>query len=287
MGYNTTSLNIIQANPIWGTGPGSYGTEYMRYKPTDAGEVQLAHNNFLQMGAEYGLFALFCLIAIYGFSFSALWRTRRSLSSFQYGLGYALVVSCVHSVVDFDLYVPSLGWTTFLLFSLVPTNGSQHFFKSKKPVRFIIRYGGVIVLILFLLVVAKVARGAVLADLGEKYQENQQYEKSVVAYQESLKQFPYQESVYIQLARIYMRLGAFDAAEKVMFAAVKVSPKNAMTWLFYAELMMQHDQVRGRIRSEEVLTALSKASSFYPTNMEIKNLLSICQQTAANRSHTN
>ncbi len=104
----------MAADNLWtGVGLGNFGTAYANYQYRGAGDVQAAHNDYLQALCETGVFGFlaFCAFWLY----FAAWGARRILretDSLQRwvlsGLYAATIAFLVHSLVDFNFYNPSL-----------------------------------------------------------------------------------------------------------------------------------------------------------------------------------
>lgn len=72
-----TATNIVEKRPALGVGAGAFVLAYDRYAPGDAGPARTAHNSFLMIAAELGLFALGLYAAALGAAFFALGRLAR------------------------------------------------------------------------------------------------------------------------------------------------------------------------------------------------------------------
>jgi O-antigen ligase len=118
-------LAMIAANPLSGTGLGTFSLSFPRYKIY--GETAIwnqAHNEYLQVFAESGLigFALFVwgLVAFWrqGLSprLSNRWRLQPGLTL---GASLGMVALLFHSLSDFNLQIPSNGLLFVLLGALV------------------------------------------------------------------------------------------------------------------------------------------------------------------------
>ncbi len=75
----TTAINIFKAHPLTGVGPDNVKSVYAQYKPAEAEQSNPhLHNNFLQVLAERGIFALVCLIAAFVSIFIQLIKKMRT-----------------------------------------------------------------------------------------------------------------------------------------------------------------------------------------------------------------
>ena len=76
------AVGMMAAAPIFGIGAGQFFSQ--------SGQFENAHNNFLQIGAEFGLPALVLLLGLVGFAMRALWRSP-DLSTPMRGLAAGLL----------------------------------------------------------------------------------------------------------------------------------------------------------------------------------------------------
>ncbi|MEI6084822.1 MAG: O-antigen ligase family protein [Verrucomicrobiota bacterium] len=119
--YWQGAIQIARDHPWLGTGPGTFGSIYPKYKTALTEEAQLVHNNFLQMWSDSGvagfvIFALLWLVAL---------RDSFELARQRYGDAAAIAVCAalagwtVHSLMDFDLYVPGVAVPAFVLMGVL------------------------------------------------------------------------------------------------------------------------------------------------------------------------
>lgn len=118
--YWRTALSMIADNFWAGVGPGNFGAMYPRYKYVTAGETQHAHNDYLQIFAETGVFGVLTFCAFWGvFMLHALRRLIQMRNAprlwLAAGLFAGVFAFLLHAVVDFDFVNPSLAGTAFLL----------------------------------------------------------------------------------------------------------------------------------------------------------------------------
>jgi len=119
--------------PLIGVGPGTFMDFYPKF--AEAGFTRLAHNTYLQIGAEIGLPALIALVTLIFATIAAIWRVLgdsrvtetsgplRVLADLPTNASVAIRAALLASVaseavqnlIDSDLYVFSIGLTFFAL----------------------------------------------------------------------------------------------------------------------------------------------------------------------------
>jgi O-antigen ligase len=131
----TDTLKVISAYPLTGCGLGAFERGMYQFKTAaPANTVDFAHNDYLQMTAELGVPGVLLLGAL------VVLVLRRTLKVvlFQPGspnwypacalLGAILAIA-VHSLADFNLYVPAnalaFGWLTGLSMCLTPASAPR------------------------------------------------------------------------------------------------------------------------------------------------------------------
>ena len=121
MDYWRGAVAIAKDHPWVGTGPGTFGSIYPKYKTALTEEAQVVHNNFLQMWSDSGVLAFV--------SYALLWivavRDSFRLARQRVGDAAAMAVCgalagwTVHGLVDFDLYAPGVALPAFILLGTV------------------------------------------------------------------------------------------------------------------------------------------------------------------------
>lgn len=108
------AVRIVRDYPWLGTGPGTFGSIYPKYKTAPTEEAQLVHNNFLQMWSDSGVAAFVVFAAMWAVG---LWEAARLARRRGDVLGAALVAGMagwtVHGMMDFDLYLPGIALPAF------------------------------------------------------------------------------------------------------------------------------------------------------------------------------
>ncbi len=120
MDYWGGAVRIIRDYPWLGTGPGTFGSIYPKYKTAATEEAQLVHNNFLEMWSDSGVAAFVVFAALWAVGlWEAVRLARQRGDMVSAALLAAVAAWTVHGLVDFDLYVPGIAWSAFALLGVV------------------------------------------------------------------------------------------------------------------------------------------------------------------------
>lgn len=119
--YWRMTSKIIIDNPITGTGLGGYASMAQRYQ---IGSVysRYAHNNYLQIFAETGIFGFITYIWVALDIFTkgvSIIREDRSRRNEAFFLLIATAAFLTHSLIDFDWETPAIQITYFLLAGII------------------------------------------------------------------------------------------------------------------------------------------------------------------------
>jgi O-antigen ligase len=117
--YWRAALIVIDRHPILGTGPGTFQIPYAQIKRPGDEMARLCHNDYLEQATDSGIFGFM----IYGaMVFTLLLRLYRysikekPINWLSFGVWLGMFGLCLHSLVEFHLYVPALAWPLFFLF---------------------------------------------------------------------------------------------------------------------------------------------------------------------------
>jgi hypothetical protein len=121
--YWRTGTRMGLSNFFTGVGLGAFQTAYARYQDLDTPPVKAAHNDYVQVFAETGVFGVLLFTSFWAFFLA--WGLRQILRE-QYkgarwvltGLLAGILAFLLHSLVDFNFYNPSLATTQFALAGL-------------------------------------------------------------------------------------------------------------------------------------------------------------------------
>jgi hypothetical protein len=116
--YWRAALLVTERHPLLGTGPGTFQVPFGKMKRPDEEMARLCHNDYLEQGTDAGFPGLIIytgmimtfLMVLYRYSIQ---KTPLNWLSFAVWLG--ILGLCLHSLVDFHLYVAALAWPMFFL----------------------------------------------------------------------------------------------------------------------------------------------------------------------------
>lgn len=110
------ALRTATEHPLLGTGPGSFGRIYETKKRPDAEMARLAHNDYLEQASDSGLPGFAAYVVIWPVGLWVLYRgSRPANGGMTFAVWLGLAGWAAQSVVEFNLYMPALSWTAFLL----------------------------------------------------------------------------------------------------------------------------------------------------------------------------
>ena len=117
----TDSWRIFRDHPVRGTGLGTLQVVFPRYESVYDGKVaNHAHNDYVELLAETGVIGGLCFAVFLFLVFRRSWdEIQATLNPQDLALRMGALVACfgllVHSLVDFNLHIPSNALVFFLL----------------------------------------------------------------------------------------------------------------------------------------------------------------------------
>lgn len=132
------ALAMVQERPMLGFGGGTFAFAFPPYKVEPLPyNWDFAHNDYVQVAAEMGLVGLGCWLTIGIASCAfALWTLRKRQSPEALGAGAAVILASIsiglHSMVDFNLHVPSNAVTFVVILALVWAIPARHAGRSSR-----------------------------------------------------------------------------------------------------------------------------------------------------------
>jgi O-antigen ligase len=125
--YWQAAARTTMANPVLGTGPGSFQRPYAQIKSPKSEMARLTHNDYLEQFSDSGLPGgmayiawIFLALAIVG---KKIWLNH---NVFVFAIFSGLIGWFLQGLGEFSLYIPALAWTAFtLLGCLIGQNVNQ------------------------------------------------------------------------------------------------------------------------------------------------------------------
>ncbi len=125
------AFKIFLDHPLLGTGPGTFPLMLGRYQEIPYLSGLYAHNHYLQLASEMGLFGLLLLLAFLGWLFWKGFTIMKGLPPFSVerslalSLLAALSASALHAGIDFDWSYPAITLGVVVEAALLLSYGSR------------------------------------------------------------------------------------------------------------------------------------------------------------------
>ena len=254
--WKVTGL-MIKDKPFLGGGIGSFKINYLDYQARFLKEhpeynkywtnAKEAHNEYLQIGEEIGLFGLgiilIIILKLYNLFIIFLKKeTDNKRKLICWGLLLGITSFLIHSLFTFPLHVPALGSAFFIFLGLSVvyiknfdlTEGrdkeikENHLMNGEKKrsnnFRLHLLYTILILLVMLLLIDTIVLRpylAEVYAYQGGKYYDNGNYKESLLKYKYANTLNHFNGRVLFNLGINYYILGMYEEAEKIFKESIK------------------------------------------------------------------
>ncbi|MCG3147473.1 MAG: hypothetical protein PCFJNLEI_00913 [Verrucomicrobiae bacterium] len=262
--YWRGAIAIARDHPWLGTGPGTFGSIYPKYKTSLTEEAQMVHNNFLQMWSDSGVagfvvFALLWLVAL---------RDSFELARQRYGdaAGIAICAALagwtVHSLMDFDLYVPGVALPAFVLLGVLQglkeVPQIEPVTSRRQPRMAVAALGVAVVAVVIWWEGRSVLAGLAFAESRTLQGENPP--AAVAASRRALELSPLNPQYQAAAGDLAARLGRFDEAIQHYEVAIQCDPYRASFHWRLARVLMASGENTGRTLAE-----LKRAVELNPT----------------------
>lgn len=125
--YWRAAVETTRANPVWGTGPGTFQRPYAQIKSPDSEMARLTHNDYLEQFSDSGIVGGLMYLLWIG---TALVSAAKIVWNREDIVSVAIFAGVVgwfaQGVGEFSLYIPALAWTAFTLLGfLVGAKGNE------------------------------------------------------------------------------------------------------------------------------------------------------------------
>ncbi len=286
MDYWKAGLRMFPRNPIIGNGFNSFGLLYPQYRLPGANETRSAHNNYLQVLVETGVvgFVFFAAIWIFGLVGASSFA-QRSLKSKENLVPADVVVlaslsgiSCflIHSLADFDLYVPGIAMTVWLLLGLTMRNARR---TEVRRIQLTKQQATICTLVLAIVSACGVlftartlnanSHLAVAESLLEKTDPAatlEDYENAVSELKKGIWWDGGNQNLHMILGRVYFRLRKYDDALREYAIADRLRWFDPMIAHSIARTKLAKMEREGNVEWEGVLAEFRRAIEYSPVN---------------------
>jgi O-antigen ligase len=101
------AIGMIKERPLTGVGIGNFDHGFYRYRPPGFNaRAVYAHNDYLHMAAEMGVFAPVIMLWIFIAAIRAGFR-KRDRSPYAFGCAIGVISLAFHGTVDFNFHIPA------------------------------------------------------------------------------------------------------------------------------------------------------------------------------------
>jgi len=264
----------ILNNPFLGSGPGTFGLSYQSVRPANHNfmYIDIAHNDFLEMGVQCGILGLLLWVAITWFAIKTpIQYVRKGKRPAEAAAVTAAVVAlATYSLFNFILTQRPVLWTQFWLLGLAIHFPSSRIKAQELPVFRYLGAGLLVVMGLWasFIGVQEVRANAVILE-ASALEAGLQFERATESYSKAEELDP---------ARIFIKLKIVDLLEKarvfngddnlqrqldILETSRKLSPRNIPVLLKQAEVQQNAN------RLDEATKTLEFAREITPYKREV------------------
>ncbi len=281
------SCRMIPRSPIIGSGFNSFGLLYSHYRLPGTNEARSVHNNYLQILVETGIAGFILFVAVWGFGFAAASSFVRKYLKGEKGfdlqeavvLSAIVGISCflVHSLADFDLYIPGIAMSVWLLLGLMVKNAAPErgwhlrLTNRSAPLCAIVLMAicgfGVFFSAKTLNANSRLALAKSLLEERDRPPTIEDYREAIAELRGALKWDQRNPNLHAYLAGVYSRLGRLDdAIEEYRTADRLLSGLVPRLAHDIARTKLARMEQQGRIDWQEVLRHFRDAARRAPAN---------------------
>lgn len=269
VGYYEQALKAFWQKPITGWGLDNFVFPSIQYQKKPLSWSLYAHNHFLQILAETGLFGGLCFLALIILILKkVLPSLQASIFSLETVFGITLVASTAHSLIDFDWQFISIFLTFWIISGYFVAKDKKYF--ASKYSNWIITTLGIFVMITGTMQFC----GNVLIVRGYDLFKDSLYEKSEKFYLASIIVWPFKTQKYKLLADLYKQTNQKLSELKMLNINLKKDPLNYKNYIYLADYYKeQADFEKARFFYEGAVRLNPKESvNTYLTLLVITNI---------------
>ena len=258
--YWKAGWRMVRERPLRGFGTGTFGRVFPRYKEPGREDTQMAHNNYLQVFSEMGLPGGLLFLALLGVTGRRVWRNREN--PLQQGIILGYLSFLIHSLIDFDLYIPGITFSLFLLLGMGIYEEKEE--KSR---------GQLVGLIISFLILAplslRISRSLSLGEEAGLQMRRKEWRKALGLFNQALSYYPWGEDItrisyHFRKGEIFLLLGEEEKAIQEFRKAVRLDPYRFFYWEKLAMIYFSRGEY------DKAKMYMEKAIFYYPSHPRLK-----------------
>ncbi|MDB6111248.1 MAG: O-antigen polymerase [Pedosphaera sp.] len=114
--YWQAAVQTAKANPVFGSGPGTFGLAYARIKKPESEMSRVTHNDYLQQASDSGVVGFLSFAGFVAASLVYAYRKSGLRGDWvKLGIWLGLLGWALQGLVEFGLYIPAIAWPAFSL----------------------------------------------------------------------------------------------------------------------------------------------------------------------------
>jgi len=254
LSYWRVSVDIIKDNPL-GCGLSTFPSMYFKYKKFGDEGTRNAHNDYIQLGVELGIFGAISFIILFIFSAIKGMKLARDNPSIE-GFYIGAMAFFFHSTVEFLLYLPEISLVFFLFLSMVFKCERK---EAKKTMIFSIILP--IPIIILSIYSYKMMNASNFYEKAMAHLFVNEYEDAEISLSKAVLKNPNNPEWLVILGNMKEKKGKYDEAYSLYRKAVLLNPYFPY-YNFYLERLLV------KTKDKEGPFFLNKACSLYPGSTE-------------------
>jgi tetratricopeptide (TPR) repeat protein/O-antigen ligase len=277
-----STAHMARENLLLGTGIGTFKYVHPRY--AIAGFTEMAHQSYLQVTAESGIFGLAGLLMVLLSATFTVPRAPRATGAERWlaaGLGGGIAAAAIHNLIDYSWYLYGTAGLFWGIMGLLAALGGP----APPPPwvggeRVGSRGGRLIAIILVisllganLLLETSAARKAA----GDTAREQRQGTEALAAYDAAAALFPLDPAPRLVLGDLRLAMGDRERAVEEYRAAVRLAPTRSVHYFRLGRALAQLG------RTEEALQAFRTGLDWDPNSIELLTEIAAVQTARGDR----
>lgn len=204
------AARVIKDNPLLGTGAGGWNLLYHQYQDFLYWTTEV-HNHLLQVGVETGILGMLIWLGLFAALAYYIYRIRKSGIDDQgkvlvWGVGTAVFALGAHSLIDFDLSIPSLQILFFAFLGLISSSFVPHAKVVTRPSSKRILFAGIAVSAIIALISGSILTSISSAKQSQAMMQTGDVNAAITLLQKACSFDPLNGELHVSQAQLYSQL---------------------------------------------------------------------------------